>query len=164
MSRFSQYLALHYRRGRSRITQIRDTPHAIAGGVAIGIMFAFAPLFGFKTLLAVLVAWAFRCSKLSAVLAVTFHDILWPIAPFILRWQFQIGFFIISKPHRLPSKFSPKHFHYEDLFTLKYLHLFWPTLIGSIVIAAPISIALYFVVLEIVKRAQAAKSRQIPHS
>jgi hypothetical protein len=164
MSRFSQTLARQYRYWKSRLTQIRDTPHAIAGGIAIGIMFAFTPLFGFKTLLAVLIAWLFRCSKLSAALAVTFHDILWPLAPFILRWQYQIGFLIISKPHRLPSKFSPKHFHYEDIFTLKYLHLFWPTLIGSIVLAAPISVGMYFIVLEIVKRAQAAKARHVTHS
>jgi hypothetical protein len=164
MSRFSQTLARQYRYWKSRLTQIRDTPHAIAGGVAIGLLFGFTPLLGFKTLLAVLIAWLFRCSKLSAALAVTFHDILLPIWPFILRWQFQIGFLIISKPHRWPSKFSPKSFHYENLFSWKSVHVIWPTFIGSIVLGAPISVGMYFIVLEIVKRAQAAKARHVTHS
>ena len=107
MSRLSQYLSVQFKRCKRGLTQIRDTPHAIAGGVAIGLVFGCTPLFGFKTLIAVLIAWLFRCSKLSAALSVTFHDILLPVWPVILRWQFQIGFFIISRPHRLPTKFSP---------------------------------------------------------
>jgi hypothetical protein len=159
MSRLSQFFSLQYKRVKHGLTQIRDTPHAIAGGVAIGVLFGFTPLIGFKTLLAVLVAWLFRCSKLSAVLAVTFHDILLPLAPFFLRWQFQIGFFIISRPHRLPAKLSPKRFHFENYLSWKTLHVLWPTFIGSIVIGAPIAFVAYFLALEIVKRAQAARAR-----
>ena len=162
MSRLTKYISRQYHWWKQRLTQIRDTPHAIAGGVAIGLVFGFTPLFGFKTLIAVLLAWIFRCSKLSAALAVTLHDILLPIWPVILRWQFQIGFLIISRPHRLPPKFSPKHFHYENLFSWKSLHIIWPTFIGSIVIATPVALVMYFLVLEIVTRAQARKARVAP--
>ena len=34
-----------------KLLAIRDTPNAIAGGVAIGIFFGFTPLVGLKTLL-----------------------------------------------------------------------------------------------------------------
>jgi uncharacterized protein (DUF2062 family) len=34
-----------------KLLAIRDTPEAIAGGVAIGIFFGFTPLFGLKTAL-----------------------------------------------------------------------------------------------------------------
>ena len=157
MSRFSQYIAQFFQRSKQRLTQIRDTPHAIAGGVAIGLVFGFTPLFGFKTLIAVLIAWLFGCSKLSAALAVSFHDILLPIWPVILRWQYQVGFLIVSRPHRLPTKFNPKHFHYENLLSLRSLHVIWITFIGSIVLAVPIAVGMYFLVLEIVKRAQERK-------
>lgn len=160
MSRVTQYLHLQFQRAKQRLTQIRDTPHAIAGGVAVGLVFGFTPLFGFKTLLAVLIAWLFRCSKLSAALAVTFHDILLPIWPVILRWQFQIGYLIISRPHHLPPKFNMKHFHPENFFSVKTLHVLWPTFIGSIILATPVAFVMYFLVLEIVKRSQAAKARQ----
>lgn len=163
MSRVTEFFSQQLQRFKAGVTQIRDTPHSIAGGVAIGVLFGFTPLLGFKTLLAVLVAWLFRCSKLSAVLAVTFHDILLPLGPFILRWQFQIGFFIISRPHRWPPKLSPKKFHFENYLSWKTLHVLWPTLIGSIVIGVPIAFVMYFVVLEIVTRAQAARARHAAH-
>ncbi len=164
MSRLRKFLALQFERLKHRLTTIRDTPHAIAGGVAIGLVFGFTPLFGFKTLIAVLIAWLFGCSKLSAALAVTFHDILLPIWPVVLRWQFQIGFFLVSHPHRLPVKFSPKHFHYENLLSWRSLHVIWLTFIGSIVLATPLAVVLYFIVLESVKRYQAAKERHETHS
>ncbi len=165
MSRLTQFLSLQFQRFKSGVTQIRDTPHAIAGGVAIGVLFGFTPLIGFKTLLAVLFAWLFRCSKLSAVLAVSFHDILLPLGPFILRWQFQIGFYLISHPHQLPPKLlSPRHFHFDHYLSWKTLRILWPTFIGSLVIGAPIAIVMYFVVLEIVKRAHAARTRHVTHS
>ena len=37
-----------------KLLAIRDTPEAIAGGVAIGIFFGFTPLFGLKTALTIL--------------------------------------------------------------------------------------------------------------
>jgi len=165
MSRVSQFFRSQFQRFKQGVSQIRDTPHAIAGGVAIGVVFGFTPFFGLKTLLAVLVAWLFRCSKLSAVMAVTLHDVLLPLGPFILRWQYQIGFYLISRPHRLPPKFSPKHFHFDELMNWrevhwsKTLHVLWPTFIGSLVIATPLSIGMYFLVLEIVRRAHSARPR-----
>ena len=158
MSRLGNFLSAKWQAFKQAVTQIRDTPHAIAGGVAIGVICGFTPLFGIKTLLAVIAAWLFRCSKLSAVLAVTFHDILLPLGPFILRWQYQIGFFIISRPHQFPPKLAHKHIHFENYLSLKTLHVLWPTLIGSFVISIPISAAIYFMVLEIVKRQQAARA------
>jgi hypothetical protein len=163
MSRVRQFLLRQYRRWKAALTQIRDTPHAIAGGVAIGVMFGFTPLYGFKTVLAVLVAWLFSCSKLSAVLAVAAHDIFFPLAPLILRWQFQIGFFLVNHPHRWPPKLSPKHFHFENYLSLKTFHVLWPTFVGSLVIGTPIAVVSYFAALEIVSRAQAARARHAAH-
>ncbi len=161
MGRIRTFIVSWYRRGRQSLFQIRDTPHAIAGGVAIGIFFGFTPLWGLKTLLAILVAWLFRFSKISAVLAVTFHDILLPLVPVILRWQYDVGFFIISHPHRLPPRLSPKHLHFDlmSLLTVKTLHLLWPILVGSVFLGIPVAIIMYFVFLEIVTRAQAARAR-----
>ena len=161
MSRLSQFLSIQFRRCEQRLAQIRDTPHAIAGGVAIGVLFGFTPLWGLKTLLAVFVAWLFRCSKLSSALAVTFHDILLPVWPVILRWQFQIGFWLLSRPHRLPTKFSLKAFHVENfhLFSWKTIRVLWPTFIGSIVLGAPVALIMYFIVFEFVKRTHARKKR-----
>ncbi len=68
-----------------RLKQIRDRPRAVAGGVAIGIFWGFTPLLGLKTLLSILFAWMSRCSRISAVIAVSMHDILTPIWPIFRR-------------------------------------------------------------------------------
>src|SRR5438874_3609798 len=96
LSKVRVFFLKHYH----KLMQIRDTPHAVAGGMAIGLLIGFTPLLGFKTLLALLAAWLTRCSKLASVIGVTAHDLLWPIWPLILRWQYVIGFWVLN--HRLP--------------------------------------------------------------
>ena len=71
-----------------KLLAIRDTPNAIAGGVAIGIFLGFTPLFGLKMLLSLLFAWLFRCNLLAAAIGVTFHDIVIPFMPFIFRFEY----------------------------------------------------------------------------
>ena len=152
MSRFSQTLARQYRYWKSRLTQIRDTPHAIAGGVAIGLLFGFTPLLGFKTLLAVLIAWLFRCSKLSAALAVTFHDILLPIWPLILRYQFQLGYWVLSNPHHFAPKLHRGDFKPSEIFQWNNLiDIGLPLTVGGIVFAIPCALISYAVVLTLMR-------------
>ena len=82
-------------RGHSlKLLAIRDTPEAIAGGIAIGIFFGFTPLFGLKTVLAIFFAWLTRSNIIAAVLAGTLHDLVLPIMPVILTWNTKsvIGF------------------------------------------------------------------------
>jgi len=55
---------------------IKDTPQSIALGAAIGVFLGFTPLFGLKTLLALLLAALFRVNKIAAVVAVSLHDLL----------------------------------------------------------------------------------------
>ena len=67
------------------LLQIHDTPHAIAGGVSLGIFFGFTPLFCFRALLAILLAWVFRCSKVAAAIAVNLHELIFFVWPLVYR-------------------------------------------------------------------------------
>src|SRR5438874_9204416 len=100
MARIRTFFHKHYH----GLLQIQDRPHAIAGGLAIGVLIGFTPLLGLKTALALLFAWLFGCSKLAAVIGVTVHDIFLVVWPLILRWQYVIGFWVLH--HRLPPKFK----------------------------------------------------------
>src|ERR1044071_5504843 len=91
-------------RGHSlKLLAIRDTPEAIAGGIAIGIFFGFTPLFGLKTVLAIFFAWLTRCNILAAVLAGTLHDLILPIMPFIFIWEYKVGYWVLNHewPHSI---------------------------------------------------------------
>src|SRR5437899_7940717 len=85
-----------------KLLAIRDTPEAIAGGVAIGIFFGFTPLFGLKTLSAIFVAWITRSNILAAVLAASLHDVILPFMPAVYWWEYALGHWILSQPHEWP--------------------------------------------------------------
>ena len=138
--------------GWQRLHEIRDAPHAVAGGVAIGVFWGFTPFTGLKTLLSMLTAWLARCSKLSAVIAVSLHDVLVPVWIFILRWEYQIGVWILSNPHHFPPKLRGMGMHH--LMTWRTLELLWPTFVGSLCFGLPSALISYWVVESLLERYQ----------
>jgi uncharacterized protein len=135
-----------------RLKQIRDAPRAVAGGVAIGIFLGFTPLLGLKTLLSILFAWMFRCSKISAAIAVSFHDILTPVWPMVLRWEYEVGFWTLSHPHHFPEKLSVADTHIKYWLHFRTLGLLWPTLVGSLLFSIPFALASYWIVEKALER------------
>jgi len=79
-----QWLALQW----NTLKGLEDSPRAVAVGVAAGIFFGFTPLVGLKTLLAIGVAWLLHGNRLAAAVAVTLHDIVLPLMPVLLRWEY----------------------------------------------------------------------------
>lgn len=138
-----------------QLHEIRAEPEAVAGGVAIGTFMGFTPFVGFKTVIALLAAWLTRCSKLAAVIAVTLHDVLLPVAPVFIWVEYKLGNFILRTPHppkikghsaiELPHNWTTLY----DWRSLFDWHFFWtyayPVLIGSIAIALPVSVLSYYI-------------------
>jgi uncharacterized protein len=141
-----------------RVLAIRDTPHAIATGVAIGIYIGFTPLIGLKTALTILFAWLTRSNILAAVIASAAHDILWPVMPVIFRWEYDVGYWLLSRPHRLPPPLLKTHLDlhafrsWSNLFTIGK-----PLLIGSLLCSAPFALLSYALTKRVVARHQEKK-------
>jgi len=145
---FKQFL----QRYAERIERIRAAPRAVAGGVAMGMFWAFTPLVGLKTLLAILGAWMFRWSKISAALTVAFHDILTPVWPIFLRWEYDFGFWILSHPHHFPERLRVADFHLDYWLHWDRLEILWPTFVGSLVFGVPSALISYGVVELLLRR------------
>jgi uncharacterized protein (DUF2062 family) len=141
-----------------RLLAIRDTPEAIAGGVAIGVFFIFIPLFGLKTGLAILFAWLTRSNIIAAVITVTLHDLLLPLMPVVYVWEYKVGFWLLSNPHRWPQRISKAYLgwrewrHWTTLVTVGK-----PLLLGSLIYGAPAALIAFFTTRKIVVRHQAKK-------
>ena len=147
-----------------RLLAIRDTPDAIAGGVAIGIFFGFTPLFGFKTLSAIFVAWLTRSNILAAVIAGTLHDIILPFMPVIYRWEYDVGYWLMSHPHHWPQSLARIH---RDGFAWRNWASYItgvgkPLLVGGIVCATPFAVLSFFLTSRIVDRHQKKKRAALP--
>ncbi|HTL54751.1 MAG TPA: DUF2062 domain-containing protein [Candidatus Limnocylindrales bacterium] len=142
-----------------KLLAIRDTPEAIAGGVAIGIFFGFTPLFGLKTLSAIFFAWLTRSNILAAVIAGALHDIILPFMPVIYRWEYDVGVFLLSHPHRWPESLAK--LHREGFVWHSWTSLFGmgkPLLVGGCVCAAPFAVASFFITRTLVARHQLKKA------
>ena len=131
-----------------QIFQIKDTPHAVALGVAVGVFFGFLPLVGLKTLLALGVTHLLRGNLLAAAIAVSLHDLLLPVAPLWLRWEYDLGYWLLSHPHDLPPHLRLHNLHPSDwLRWSTFLTVGRPLLVGSVILATPVSVATYYLAL-----------------
>lgn len=136
----------------NRLLSLEARPESVALGFAMGVLLGFTPLFGLKTLVALLLATLFRCSKLAAFIGVTLHDALWPLLPVLLRAEYQLGYWCLSHPHH----FAPKlHFGQIHLHALSWSSIFTttkPLLIGSVILGLPIAGIFYFAVRAMLSR------------
>jgi uncharacterized protein (DUF2062 family) len=148
-----------YIRKFHELLDAKDAPHSVAGGTAIGVFFGFLPIFGLKTLSAMGGALVTRCSLVAAVIGVSAHDLLLPIWPLILRYQFQIGFWILSHPHHFAPPLKKQDFHFSEIMQMdNFVDIGLPLALGGAIIALPISIASYIGVLAIMRIRQARRA------
>ena len=116
----------------------KDAPHSVAGGTAIGVFFGFMPILGFKTLAAIGLARLTRCSMLAGAIGVTLHDVFWWMWPLILRWQFQVGFWLLSHPHELPPPLHKADFKLSEILQWDNLiDIGLPLTVGGVIFAVP---------------------------
>ena len=136
-----------------QLLSLKDTPHAIARGMAVGMFFGLSPLWGLKTLLAIGVARVLQSNLVAAAIAVTLHDAVLPVMPLLLLWEYDVGYWVLSHPHELPPRLHLAHsspaiwFHWSTFLTVGR-----PLLVGSFIMAIPIAVVTYYVTLLVVER------------
>jgi uncharacterized protein (DUF2062 family) len=132
---------------------LRDSPEALARGSAIGLFLGFTPLFGLKTVLSVLFAALVRGNKIAAVMGATIHDVALPFIPILWRIEYDIGFWLLSNPHRLPTALRHLHLKPQDwLSWTTFLNVGAPVLLGSLIIGAPLSALAFFAIRGVLER------------
>jgi uncharacterized protein (DUF2062 family) len=139
-----------------KLLAIRDTPEAIAGGVAIGVFFGFTPLVGLKTLLSIFFAWLTGTNILAAVLAATAHDIVGPFISAIYLWEYDLGYWVLN--HKWPPSvvklvLTPQTWRSWTTFVT----VGKPLLLGAALCGAPMAAAAYFLSKRFVARHQRKK-------
>jgi uncharacterized protein (DUF2062 family) len=124
----------------------------VAGGTAIGVFFSFTPIFGLKTLCAMGVSILTRCSVVASVIGVSLHDVLLPLWPLILRYQFRLGYWILSNPHHFPPKLTRGDFKLSEILQWdNFVDIGLPLAVGGIIFAIPAALISYVVVLAIMR-------------
>lgn len=133
--------------------ELKESPAAIAGGAAIGMWVGFLPLDGVKTLLALILAWVLGRNKIAAVIFVNLHDLILPLAPALLRLEYELGYWLLSHPHHLPPALSGQDFTLQELkqWTF-YFDVGLPVLLGAALYGVVAAAATYGITYAIVRR------------
>lgn len=145
-----------------QLLDAKDAPHSVAGGTSIGVFFGFLPIFGLKTLGAMGVSILTRCSVIASVIGVSLHDIFLPLWPLILRYQYQIGFWVLSNPHHFAPKLSRADFKLSEIFQWdSFVDIGLPLVLGGVILALPVSLLSYVIVLFIMRERAARKALRL---
>ena len=158
MRRIVTWWKHHLERHHGRLIEIKDSPHSIALGSAVGIFVAFTPLFGVKTLLSVLLAWLFRSNKFAAAISVTLFDVTFPLWPILYWWEYKLGYFLLHDaiaPRVDVSKLAPSEYLHHGLLE----RVIWPALIGSFFFAIPAAVLVYALVHPLMLKARARRGQ-----
>ena len=146
-------LAAHFQSLREKLLNLRDAPHALAGGVAIGMFIGFTPLFGMKTLLCLALAYLLRCNPIAAVISVSLHDVVTPFWPVLLEIEYKIGWDFLSWIKEAPPQPPSLHFHLRDVMQwTTFLGVGLPMLIGSLFLSTPAAFVAYWLTLPVFRR------------
>ena len=153
LARLKRWLVAHH----MTLMTIADTPHSIALGSAIGIFFGFTPLYPLKTLLSIAVAWICRCNKIAAAISVTLHDLVIWAMPAIYIAEYHLGCWSLRRPaaHRVRFRqFGLGDYLDWHVFSRVVWPTFWPAFVGSLFLAIPSAIVVYFLMRILVSRAR----------
>ena len=156
LARLKRWLVAHH----MTLMTIADTPHSIALGSAIGIFFGFTPLYPLKTLLSIGVAWIARCNKIAAAIAVTLHDVVIWAMPAIYIAEYHLGCWSLRRPaaHRIRFRQFGLHDYVDwHVFSRVVWPTFWPAFVGSLFLAIPSAIIVYFLMRMLLSRSRAPK-------
>jgi hypothetical protein len=137
-----------------KLLAIRDTPEAIAGGVAIGIFMGFTPLIGLKTGLTIVLAWLTRSNIIAAVIAQAAHDVAFFLMPILYIWEYSVGYWLLSHPHQWPTTLPT--ITWEGISLRNWIGFLCgvgkPLLVGGLVCPAPLVPIFFFLTRSLVAR------------
>lgn len=151
---------MHFRSLCGKLLDLHDAPHALAGGVAIGMFVGFTPLFGLKTLLCLGLAYLLRCNPIAAVIAVSLHDVVTPLWPVLLEIEYTIGRAVLGVFGEDPPKAATLKFQIHDLMKwTTFFGLGFPMLVGSMFLSAPAALASYCLTLPVFRRRLERRAR-----
>lgn len=126
-----------------RVKNLEGDPHYVAMGLAIGVFVGITPTIPFHTVLAVLLAFILRGSKVAAALGVWFSN---PITAPIFYWgSYKAGMYLLGNP-------APFDIKYESILELLDLgiEVTIAMISGGIILGILPGIASYFITRKII--------------
>ncbi|MGB8476811.1 MAG: DUF2062 domain-containing protein [Candidatus Acidiferrum sp.] len=132
---------------RHKLSRLNATPDQIATGFSIGIFASFLPLNPSPTITAIVVAWLLKRNVMAAVAGAVSSILYIPLLPLIWLAEFRLGKLILPVKHPLTLD-QARLWHVLQQGRDVYAAM----LVGSIIIATPVTLVTYLVVKRLAER------------
>ena len=135
VSKFNRIISYY----KLRLARLPDSNYAISSGFACGAMVSFTPLLGFHFVLAVIFAYLIRGNFIAALIGTVVGN---PITfPFIWGLIYKTGTYLTNiKLEKINHEIN------FDMIINQTYEIFFPMLIGSIIIAPLVWIITYYII------------------
>ena len=139
-----------FRAAFRRLLAIDDPPERTALAFSIGVFIAFSPFLGLHTIMATVVAFAFRFNKIAIYTGTFINNPILTLVPIIIL-SYAVGAFILGRPLSIPDEGvellrDPHLFsgdYYRRLFMQSWNNIVWPFAIGGTVLSVVCSVVAY---------------------
>jgi uncharacterized protein (DUF2062 family) len=140
-------LKLRIREVWQKLKQLNATPDQIAAGFCIGIFASLLPLNPSPTITAIVGAWLLKMNVMAAVAGAVISILYLPLLPLIWLAEFRLGKLILPVQH-------PPTLDQERLWDVlqKGWDVYAAMLVGSIIIAIPVTLLTYWAVKRLAER------------
>ena len=153
INKFFRFLSYY----KLRLARLPASPYAVSSGFACGSMVSFTPLLGLHFILAVVFAFLIRGNFIAALIGTVVGN---PITfPFIWGLIYKVGTFVTSIKHVSLSK----NINFEMIINQTY-EIFFPMLVGGIVIAPLVWIITYFIIYSFISSYKKRKNKKAKRS
>ena len=133
-----------------RLLAIDDPPERTALAFSIGIFIAFSPFLGLHTIMATVIAFAFRFNKIAIYTGTFINNPILTLVPIIII-SYAVGAFILGRPLAIPDEGiallkDPHLFsrdYYRRLFVQSWNNIVWPFTIGATALSVVCSLLAY---------------------
>ena len=130
-----------------KLSQLDARPRQIAAGFAIGIAVGFLPLNPSPIIVAGAVAWLLKSNVVAAVAGGAAAILYIPFLPLIWLAEYRLGILVLPVQHPLTLDEA----RLSDILQ-KGWDVYAAMLVGSIIIAIPVTLITYFVVKRLAER------------
>jgi uncharacterized protein (DUF2062 family) len=140
-----------------KLSRLDARPDQIAAGFSIGIVASFLPLNPSPIIVATVVAWLLKRNVIAAVAGATTSILYIPLLPLIWLAEYRVGQWILPVHHPLAWDQS----RIWDVLQ-KGWDVYAAMFLGSIIIAAPVTLLTYWVVKQLADRWDRQKNAARP--
>ncbi|HEX8556993.1 MAG TPA: DUF2062 domain-containing protein [Pyrinomonadaceae bacterium] len=147
-----------------RLLALDDPPERTALAFALGVFIAFSPFLGLHTIMATVLAFAFRFNKVAVYTGTFINNPFLTLVPIILA-SYAVGAFLTGRPLSLPESglalLSEPHLltaGYWRALLAEFRSVLLPFAVGGTLLSVVCSLAAYPVTLKLLRANQRRKS------